>query len=145
MMEPAPSLFKTCVTCYEELPIEVFKKHRRTCNPCLSAAQLKRYKAGGEAERTKNREKTARVRAVRVPMINEIKLKSGCVDCGFNSHPEALQFDHRDPKEKSFAIAKNLTSSWQRLLDEIAKCDVRCANCHVIRSVAEGHLGRPRK
>jgi hypothetical protein len=37
-----------------------------------------------------------------------------------------------------------MTFPWLALLAEIAKCDVRCANCHAIRSFAQGHVGQPR-
>ena len=97
-----------------------------------------------EASRVKSRIKTAKVRAERIPWINAIKLENGCVDCGYREHPAALQFDHRDRATKLFTIAKGLTRSKRAILAEIAKCDVRCANCHVVRSVQEGHLGRPR-
>ena len=60
-----------------------------------------------------------------------IKLERGCVDCGYKASADALDFDHRDPTTKSFAIAKRYGQvSDERLLAEIAKCDVRCANCH---------------
>ena len=51
-----------------------------------------------------------------------------CVDCG-EGDPLVLEFDHL--ANKKFNIAKGLRNrSWQAVLDEIAKCDVVCANCH---------------
>lgn len=72
-------------------------------------------------------------------MILDTKMSSGCVDCGFNLHPAALSFDHRDPSQKKFEISKR---GWQnvsldRLADEIDKCDVRCLNRHSIRHANE--------
>jgi hypothetical protein len=53
------------------------------------------------------------------------------VDCGEND-PVVLEFDHRDPEQKVETICgllRNLADN-HTLLTEIAKCDVRCANCH---------------
>ena len=56
--------------------------------------------------------------------------RSACVDCG-ETHPACLDFHHRDPKQKSFSIGKEgVKFSKERILAEIAKCDVLCANCH---------------
>ena len=54
-----------------------------------------------------------------------------CVDCG-ESDPIVLEFDHRDEKEKAFNIGDGVARTYavKRIMDEIAKCDVRCANCH---------------
>ena len=54
-----------------------------------------------------------------------------CIDCG-ESDPIVLDFDHRDPNEKTRSIAKFLSghNSWKSILTEINKCDIRCANCH---------------
>jgi len=50
-------------------------------------------------------------------------------DCG-EPDPVVLEFDHRDPNEKRIGISSMLTSSKEAILAEIAKCDIRCANCH---------------
>lgn len=74
--------------------------------------------------------------------IQKIKLDSGCVDCGYRKHPAALDFDHIDPMQKSFQISSSLGSrSWDEILSEIEKCEVRCANCHRIKT-AEGRVKR---
>jgi hypothetical protein len=59
-----------------------------------------------------------------------------CGDCGQTFPPWVMDFDHRDPKTKSFALAadKVLLKARDILLAEIAKCDVVCANCHAIRT-----------
>ena len=59
-----------------------------------------------------------------------------CSRCGYSKCTEALQFHHRDSKEKEFTISDaGLTRSWAKLLAEIEKCDLLCANCH-----AEAHI-----
>lgn len=57
-----------------------------------------------------------------------------CVDCGKTFPPYCMDFDHRDPKEKTLNIAKVYAFGRKRLLDEIKKCDVVCSNCHRIRT-----------
>ena len=59
-----------------------------------------------------------------------------CKDCGGRFEPHQMDFDHRDPKTKLFGLTwpKALLAPRQRLLDEIAKCDIVCANCHSIRT-----------
>jgi len=63
-----------------------------------------------------------------------------CVDCG-ETDIRVLEFDHRDPKEKSGEISRmvNDRCGVQRIEAEVEKCDVRCANCHRRRSRDEGH------
>jgi len=53
-----------------------------------------------------------------------------CVDCG-ESDIVVLQFDHRDPAEKEGAVLH--MTSIKRMESEVAKCDVRCAHCHIRR------------
>lgn len=61
-----------------------------------------------------------------------------CTDCGSTFHPAAMQFDHLPSFTKSANISRLVQSygdmNDQRLLDEIAKCELVCANCHAIRS-----------
>lgn len=66
--------------------------------------------------------------------LSEIKMRGGCVDCGFNNHPKALDFDHLPGVVKLFDLAKAASRSRESVLEEIAKCEVICANCHRIRT-----------
>lgn len=67
--------------------------------------------------------------------IAEIKMKSGCVDCGYRKHHAALDFDHVRG-EKKFGIGGGGKGDLGRaaILREMAKCEVVCANCHRIRT-----------
>jgi hypothetical protein len=53
-----------------------------------------------------------------------------CEVCGEN-HPACLDFHHIDLSLKKFSVsAKRDRPSLKRLQEEIAKCQVLCANCH---------------
>ncbi len=54
-----------------------------------------------------------------------------CVDCG-ESDILVLEFDHRerDNKISEVGLIMKKRNSLEKLKEEIAKCDVRCANCH---------------
>lgn len=69
----------------------------------------------------------------RAAFIADLKIQSGCVDCGYKDHHAALDFDHV-VGEKSFSISHNKMTTMKKLLDEITKCEVVCANCHRIRT-----------
>lgn len=58
-----------------------------------------------------------------------------CEDCKRTWPHYVMQFDHRDPAAKAFNIGERYVNvSEHVLLDEIAKCDVVCANCHMTRT-----------
>lgn len=68
--------------------------------------------------------------------IDLIKLENGCALCGYKDHAVALDFDHINPLEKNFTIGtKYLTVSKKRLLQEIEKCRILCANCHRVETL----------
>jgi hypothetical protein len=58
-----------------------------------------------------------------------------CQDCGERHPPWAMDFDHRDPSQKSFGIADAVRcGSLERTKEEIAKCDLVCCLCHRYRT-----------
>lgn len=64
-------------------------------------------------------------------VLDEYKLKHGCIDCGYNENADALEFDHvKGNKLKT--VSAMCYSSWDKIWAEIAKCEIRCANCHAI-------------
>ena len=77
----------------------------------------------------KAREKAKRNRQI----LADIKTSKGCVDCGFKKYPEALDFDHIRG-EKKFNLSASHSRSTKLVLEELGKVEVRCANCHIIRT-----------
>ena len=76
----------------------------------------------------------------RVVVLEYLK-RHPCVDCG-ESDPVVLEFDHVRGEKKA-GISKMLTNKvpLKTLLAEIAKCEVRCANCHRRKTYREWHAG----
>ena len=56
-----------------------------------------------------------------------------CADCGVEYPACVMDFDHKG-SEKKFQISNRYVGSLSKLLAEIGKCDVVCANCHRIRT-----------
>ena len=54
-----------------------------------------------------------------------------CQCCGYNKCIEALEFHHKNPEEKEFAISvTGNTRSWDKVKNELDKCMLLCSNCH---------------
>ena len=84
-----------------------------------------------EKNRHNKRRQRKRLRAI----LEEVK-QHPCQDCGGVFHPWVMEFDHRDGSAKEAAVADLASKGCPdvRLLAEISKCDVVCANCHRMRT-----------
>lgn len=84
-----------------------------------------------EQEISKRKNRAALIRE----LVSEYKIEKGCKDCGYNSFPEALDFDHVIGT-KCFNIGEAIagTYSLEKLLEEINKCEIVCSNCHRVRT-----------
>jgi hypothetical protein len=59
-----------------------------------------------------------------------------CIDCG-ETDPIVLEFDHIQEKSENISLLIGLRASIDRITKEIAKCEVRCANCHRRKTARE--------
>jgi hypothetical protein len=75
--------------------------------------------------------KLARLHAL-TAWLAELKSSLRCRDCGME-HPACLVFHHTDRATKEIAVADALRRGYakKRILAEMAKCVVLCANCHI--------------
>jgi hypothetical protein len=70
-----------------------------------------------------------------------------CLDCGLGVTSDLyfiFDFDHRDGAEKVERLSQMVLQRWseQEICDEMDKCDLRCKNCHWIRTLECGQIGR---
>ena len=73
----------------------------------------------------------------RKKFLSDYKLKHGCSVCGYNKCADALEFDHIDRSQKSFGLNAAPSYSWEKVLAEIEKCVLLCANCHREKTAKE--------
>lgn len=67
--------------------------------------------------------------------LRAIKERTPCADCGEKYPYWVMQFDHRDPSKKKFRVSgRSASFGSKEFMEEIAKCDIVCANCHATRS-----------
>jgi hypothetical protein len=68
-------------------------------------------------------------------LVRELKTKP-CTDCGQAYPWYVMDFDHRDGTVKEFDISKGVRRGLAiaRVLAEVEKCDLVCANCHRART-----------
>lgn len=99
--------------------------HVRTCRLCGN--QFKDYQRRGRVRcgscNTKIRRYRAKAAAVKY-------LGGKCIQCGWDKNQAALQFHHKNPKEKEFVLANVANKSWDTIKQELKKCVLLCANCH---------------
>ncbi len=126
---------KKCTICKRNLPLSEYNKHptrkdglQAHCRECNRSRSRAYYARNREAH------KKEIIRRNKIFIKEQHKRILGyladhpCVDCG-ESDPVVLEFDHQ--RDKECMISSKIRSwSWKRLLAEIEKCEVRCANCH---------------
>jgi hypothetical protein len=98
------------------------------CRACIAGYGRARYARNGRPPSSRVGQAAAYVRNSRY--LWDYLLEHPCVDCG-EADPMVLDFDHVRG-EKLMAVSRCATQGFSltRLAAEIAKCDVRCANCH---------------
>lgn len=61
-----------------------------------------------------------------------------CIDCGLKSEYRGVyDFHHVNPEEKDSDPGSLLHYSWARIVAELDKCVLLCANCHRIRHAVD--------
>jgi len=132
---------RTCGRCHVAKPLAEFPiknaergTYRSYCRPCCREYGKEHYRKNIGAYLSRARTRSAVDRKQNREFIAEYLSTHPCLDCG-ESDPLVLEFDHRDPATKNGEVGRIIhTSSLTTLKAEVAKCDVRCGNCHRIRT-----------
>lgn len=125
---------KECSLCKEIKPLSAFgmrlgKKHY-SCKACLNEKQKNQYKKNKAYWLDMNRRNRAKNRS----LYNELKENTPCKMCGKTYPNYVMDFDHRDPATKKHPVSAMMGHSWKAIQEEIAKCDLLCANCHRVKT-----------
>lgn len=133
------SLSVKCSYCGEEKSEDLFYRissKKSKCKACHSRYVQQYLKARPEKSK-KNREyaKKSKPRRRKLAQVFLTWIKQApCMDCGVQYPPYVMDFDHREPKASAkdavSALASRAAVSGGRLMEEIYKCDLVCANCH---------------
>jgi len=68
---------------------------------------------------------------LRVMSITYLGSKCQRSGCGYSRFSGALEFHHRDPRDKDPSLVlRGTTNSWVKMRDELDKCVLLCSNCH---------------
>lgn len=100
-----------------------------------------------EEKKVFNKSTMAQLRIRRLDRKSELILSKGgcCQKCGYKKNYAALQFHHRNPKEKLFGLdVRNIGGrNLQEIVIEVNKCDLLCANCHAEHHHPHFTIGQP--
>lgn len=120
---------KHCFNCSLFLPLKDFystssseghERYKNTCKNCENAKTIQKSKD------------------VKITML-EYK-GNECAHCKLNvkdSHPSVFEFHHTDPKTKHPNFIKIKSWKWEKIVKELDKCLLLCANCHRIEHYKE--------
>ena len=126
---------KRCGRCGEQKALKEFAWRRKSkgqrhnyCRPCHAAYHREHYLANKARYINQAARWKVQARREQTERLIEFFATHPCVDCG-EGDPVVLEFDHL--RDKSFEVATGLTRfSWARIVAEMKKCEVVCANCH---------------
>jgi hypothetical protein len=74
---------------------------------------------------------------------DQLKTSVGCVDCGWKEWARGLDWDHVGPKRRNVSQLIACGRPWEEIEAEIANCEVRCVNCHRIKTAERRRVPRP--
>lgn len=134
---------KLCPRCKQSQSLELFAKRRGKhgggpyCRPCQGEYSKAHYRKNRRRHNQRRRLNQIRYRSRNRDRIALYLTVNPCVDCG-EADVRVLEFDHvRGKKDANISRLVQAGWAWQRIATEIAKCEVRCANCHRRRTVEQ--------
>lgn len=133
---------KTCAICRKEKQLVEFNKNKTKkdglqnfCRNCQHIKFRQYYSDNKKHHRSvvmsNTKKRVARVRSFVVEYLKE----HPCVDCG-TSDIRVLEFDHLPEFAKANEVSRMIHSGcgWETVKSEIDKCEIRCRNCHAIKT-----------
>ena len=112
------------------------------CKKCVSESINKHYLADKDKYLKKARINNRAYKKRNKDFISDYLKDKCCVDCG-NNNPIVLDFDHvKGKKRGNIGRLKIGANSIKYLQEEIDKCEIRCSNCHRIKTHERRNMGQ---
>ena len=103
------------------------------CKYCQAESNKTHYQNNKQVYLERALTRNARVNTENKQRLYTYLSSHPCVDCG-QTDVRVLEFDHvRGKKSGDISRMVGEGLSWRTIEAEIAKCQIRCANCHRIR------------
>lgn len=142
-------MVKKCSCCKETLEITQFNWKKRGvkrschCKTCSRKYVKNHYKKNKKYYLNKAKKRNFITRGKAHEYIINFLKKNPCIDCG-EKDILVLEFDHKNRRDKSSEITTLVRGGYsqRKIIAEIKKCDVRCANCHRRKTEKENNSWR---
>ena len=106
------------------------RKKKRKTDKVFHDKELQRSREHYHKDPKHHKEQVRRRIEINKKYIRDVKSKSKCVRCP-EQHPACLDFHHpQGSKKHNLHQAFDISWSLKRIKEEIAKCEILCANCH---------------
>ena len=137
---------KICPGCNQERDIErdfAWKNkakgtRQRWCKSCQAEANSKHYQNNKQIYIERALALNALINTESKQNLYVYLSNHPCIDCG-QTDIRVLEFDHvRGNKSNSITALLRHVVPWKTIEAEIAKCEVRCVNCHRIKTSERG-------
>lgn len=126
---------RVCTGCSQKKPLEEFHRNRTKsegrlsrCKDCQNRAVRYHYQENRPYYLAKARRRNRQQRNEIREMLNRLK-DVPCARCGGTFPPCAMDFHHLS-SDKLFELGRAHSRSVEQLLEEVAKCEILCSNCH---------------
>lgn len=133
---------KTCLKCQKSKLFIEFSKRSASkdglqpwCRDCNRLRSRQYYHDNPVKHKAAVRIRTELHRVSAQTQFGEYLLAHPCVDCG-EKDLRLLDCDHRGDVPKTMDISRMIRGgySWAAIQEELAKCDVRCRTCHILKT-----------
>ena len=132
----------------------LYKRANNICVSCLKSSRPDKAQCSGCAALGGERHKRYRKRPEvieqyeyynqtvlqkRSNLLDSFKIGKPCADCGLIYPPYVMDFDHIDPTGKTELVSQLVRMNSSKMIEEMKKCELVCANCHRIRTHRQGY------
>jgi hypothetical protein len=141
---------KICPGCSQERDVErdfswknkTKSTRQRWCRSCQAEANRHHYQNNKQVYLDRAKSRNDRIIEENQRRLYAYLSSHPCVDCG-QADVRVLEFDHvRGKKLRNISLLLGQGYSWETIQAEVDKCEVRCANCHRIKTSERGGFWR---